>query len=255
MPKPLVHFAQALGHEASDKRLDILQRIGAVGSISEAARGAGVSYKAAWQALETLSNLAGAPLVEKAVGGSGGGGAHLTPAGRQLLEAAGLLSQARSAVLAELEKRSGNGLRLSGLAGLGLRTSMRNQFPCEIKAIAQAQGSARVTLALAHGAVLVAKITNESAELLGLKVGLAALALCKATAVTVGRVIESREALNLLSGEVASVFTPTAATETAVQLAPSLQLVGFAVGADVLAVGQQVVAAIEESAVVIALGG
>ena len=44
-------LADVLGHEVTDKRIDILRRIGEVGSISEAARGAGVSYKAAWQAL------------------------------------------------------------------------------------------------------------------------------------------------------------------------------------------------------------
>ena len=43
--------------ELADKRIDILRRIGDVGSISEAARRAGVSYKAAWQAIETLNNL------------------------------------------------------------------------------------------------------------------------------------------------------------------------------------------------------
>ena len=75
-------LADALGHATTDKRIDILRRIGTVGSISEAARGAGVSYKAAWQALETLGNLAGTPMVEKAVGGRGGGGATLTDADR-----------------------------------------------------------------------------------------------------------------------------------------------------------------------------
>ena len=94
MSSPIMHFAQALGHEASDKRLDILRRIGAVGSISEAARGAGVSYKAAWQALENLSNLAGAPLTEKSVGGSGGGGALLTDAGQKVLLAAEAMAKA-----------------------------------------------------------------------------------------------------------------------------------------------------------------
>ena len=127
MNNPTMHFAQALGHDASDKRLDILRRIGAVGSISEAARGAGVSYKAAWQALENLSNLAGAPLIEKSVGGSGGGGARLTQAGQQLLDAAERLNTARHAVLAELENSRDNTLSVQGLAGLGLRTSMRNQ--------------------------------------------------------------------------------------------------------------------------------
>ena len=44
-------------------------------SALELKRQLGVSYKAAWQAIDTLTNLAGAPLVERTVGGSGGGGA------------------------------------------------------------------------------------------------------------------------------------------------------------------------------------
>ncbi|MGC1173231.1 winged helix-turn-helix domain-containing protein, partial [Polaromonas sp.] len=74
MKKTQLQLAGALGHDAADKRIDILRRIGEAGSISEAARAAGVSYKAGWQAVDTLSNLAGAALVERMVGGSGGGG-------------------------------------------------------------------------------------------------------------------------------------------------------------------------------------
>ena len=80
-------LAGALGQASADKRVEILRRVAALGSISQAARAAGVSYKAAWQALDTLSNLAGTPLVERAVGGAGGGGARLTPAGEQVREA------------------------------------------------------------------------------------------------------------------------------------------------------------------------
>jgi molybdate transport system regulatory protein len=107
MTTPQLLLADALGHPSSDKRIDILRRIGQVGSISEAARGAGVSYRAAWQALDTLSNLAGLPLLEKLVGGSGGGGARLTPAGLRLLEAADRLNQARTAVLAQIDANPG----------------------------------------------------------------------------------------------------------------------------------------------------
>ena len=39
-------LADVLGHEATDKRIDILRRIGEVGSISEAARGAGWPLRA-----------------------------------------------------------------------------------------------------------------------------------------------------------------------------------------------------------------
>lgn len=255
MNSSALQFAQALGHEATDKRLDILKRIGEVGSISEAARGANVSYKAAWQALETLSNLAGAPLVEKAVGGTGGGGARLTQAGTQLLEAAQLLSQARAGVLSTLEQRAGNTLSLSGLVGLGLRTSMRNQLPCTIKTITQTAGTARVQLELANGAVLVSKITIESAEMLGLEAGMSALALCKATAVTVGREIEGCEGLNLLRGHVLSNAPTTPGSELSVQLMANLHLVGFCQGTQDLQPQQAVTAAVNESAVVIAIAG
>jgi molybdate transport system regulatory protein len=251
--KSALHLSQALGHEATDKRLDILRRIGQVGSISEAARGAKVSYKAAWQALETLSNLAGAQLVEKAVGGSGGGGARLTAAGEQLLEAAQRLHQARASVLLQLDQRSGNLLSLSALMGLGLRTSMRNQLACHVKSISQQSGTARVQLELANGATLTSRITNESAELLGLQVGMPALALCKATAVSIGAKAPVSEGLNLLQGEVLTSTAPAAGGETAMSVMPRLHLIGFASGEEALCAGQQVTAAVEESALVIAV--
>ena len=69
---PSLSLSAALGHALTDKRIDILRHIGECGSISQAARAAGVSYKAAWQAVDTLTNLAGAQLVARAVGGAGG---------------------------------------------------------------------------------------------------------------------------------------------------------------------------------------
>ena len=64
---------QSLGYAAADKRIELLRRVGESGSISQAARSAGVSYKAAWQAIHTLTNLAGEPLVDSSVGGAGAG--------------------------------------------------------------------------------------------------------------------------------------------------------------------------------------
>jgi molybdate transport system regulatory protein len=253
MKPSALHYAQAFGHETTDKRLDILQRIGEVGSISEAARGAQVSYKAAWQALETLSNLAGAPLVEKAVGGSGGGGARLTPAGVQLLEASALLRQARSQVIATLEKGSGASFNACALIGLGLRTSMRNQLPCQIESITHKGNAARVLLELPNGATLVSKITAESAQLLGLRTGLNAVALCKATAVRIGATLESAQGLNLLRAEVSSAPASAQDTETSLRLSADLHLIGFCVDVQGLSPGQEAVALVDESAIVIAV--
>ena len=97
-------------NETIDKRLDILRRVADVGSISEAARGAGVSYKAAWQAIETLSNLAGGPLVEKVVGGRSGGGTRITARGEEVLRLNEALVRARRRVLEEFGRNGADGL-------------------------------------------------------------------------------------------------------------------------------------------------
>ena len=179
MKSPSLQLHSALGHEAADKRIDILRRVGDAGSISEAARNAGVSYKAAWQAIDTLSNLAGTALVEGAVGGAGGGGARLTVAGRHLLQAADEMTRARAQVLARLAGRKAGAVELAGVAALGLRTSMRNQLPCTVKALKKKGPLVRVELSLADGTVLASRITRESAQLLALAPGLPVLALCK----------------------------------------------------------------------------
>ncbi len=266
-------LAGVLGRESSDKRVDILRRISEGGSISEAARRAGVSYKAAWQAIETLGNLAGTPVVEKAVGGNGGGGTLLTPAGLRVLEAAALLDQARTQVLAMLEPlaageraRSAPGVWAgTGLAALALRTSMRNQFPCEVHSLVRARGLVRVGLALgrgsglgpAEGPLLFARITPESAQLLGLVRGRQVLALCKAAAVLVAPQLTQADGCNLLTGTVQRVPRVAALRamggEISLRLAGGIGLVGFAQAGHGLGAGQPAMAAIEESGIVIAV--
>ncbi len=255
MTSSKLKLAGALGHELADKRIDILRRIGEAGSISEAARAAGVSYKAAWQAIDTLSNLAGAALVERAVGGSGGGGAQLTPAGRQLLQAAALMQQAREQVMATMARSSMTQLDTPGLAALGLRTSMRNQLPCRIKALKTQGPAIRVELVLPDGPSLFSRITRESAQLLGLQAGQPVLALCKATAVTVVLAVKATAGQNLLHGRATRVSRAAAGGEVALALPAGLHLVGFAGPASGLKVGSAAVACIDESTVVIALVG
>jgi molybdate transport system regulatory protein len=252
--KPL-KLAGALGHEAADKRIDILRRIGDAGSISEAARASGVSYKAAWQAIDTLGNLAGTALVARAVGGSGGGGATLTEAGRQLLLAADEMGRARDEVLARLARRKGSAAQVGGPAGLGLRTSMRNQLPCTVKSLKPKGAMVRVQLALADGTALASLITRESAQLLALAPGLGVLALCKATAVQVGAEVAAAEGRNLLPGRVTRTSRAAAGGEVALALAAGLQLVGFASPGHGLKLHDAARAGVEEVAVVIALAG
>lgn len=248
MSLPDEQLHHALGHAASDKRLDILRRIGEVGSISQAARDAGVSYKAAWQAVETLSNLAGCALLSKAVGGSGGGGARLTAAGEALLALAERWQQARDSVAMQAPA--------SGLSAnaLSLRTSMRNTLPVRVQRLRRSAGAIDVHLRLPDEQGLIARITHESAQLLGLRSGMSVLALCKATAVAVAAPADDAQCVTRLCGTVSRAPAASRAGEVALRLGGDVHLVGFAPAGHGLRRGQAAEAHIDASAVVIGLG-
>lgn len=255
-------FDSALSHEPADKRIEILRLVAESGSISQAAREAKVSYKAAWQAIDTLTNLAGVVLVERTVGGAKGGGASITPAGQKLLSIARLLDETRSRVFASF--RSNELLlprALPVLSNMSVRTSMRNQLPCQVEKIAVQGQVVRVYLRLAGPpgkALLVSRITKASAELLGLKKGQEVLALCKATAVRVmpSSIIDAGESsVQLLGGQAVRVSRGKAGDEVSLQLDAGLQLVGFAEAGSGLKAKTRVTALVDESAVVIALAG
>lgn len=253
-PCPL-QLNAALGHDATDKRMDVLRRIHQAGSISEAARGAGISYKAAWQAIETLNNLAGTPLVEKAVGGSGGGGAQLTPAGHRLLRAFDLLAAARQTVLTQLENENGTADAPISFTALGLRTSMRNQLPCTIAGIHAGGAAVRIELALADGTRLASRITRESAQLLDLTHNKPVIALCKATAVQVSGVPHSPGTAGTLKGRVAHISGTGKTAEVSVTLDGGLSMVGFLADKESLRPGDPCVLHVQDSSVVVALAG
>jgi molybdate transport system regulatory protein len=256
MKKVKLQLADALGQQSTDKRIDILRRIGQVGSISEAARDAGVSYKAAWQAIDTLSNLAGVALLERLVGGAGGGGARLTPAGEHVLIAADRINKARLEVLRQIEAeaRSGSAV-LPNLSALALRTSMRNQLPCTVKSLKLRAGVVRVEMRLPDQTLLRSRITRESAELLNLKSGLAVLAMFKGTAVSMGTAFEAADGINLLPGCVSRASRAKSGGEVALALTSGVHLVGFSQPGTVLKAGSPGVARVDESAVALAVTG
>jgi molybdate transport system regulatory protein len=256
---PTLALAPALHAASADKRVDILRRVAQTGSISQAGRDAGVSYKAAWQAIDTLTNLAGVPLVERAVGGAGGGGARVTSQGMALLAAADAMDSARRAVLARLQPGKGNG---PPPLPLSLRTSMRNQVPCTVKALCGRSRIVQVHLqVVGDDALLVALITRESVELLGLQLGLPVLALCKATAVRVWPAEAAAPATpgadpgNRLAAQVRRVARSTQGDEVAAELPGGSQWVGFAAARSGLRARAPVVLQVDEAALVIALPG
>ena len=68
-----------------DTRIRLLEAIDLHGSISQAAKAVPISYKAAWDAVDAMNNLADQPLVVRSTGGKNGGGTLLTNHGRKTI--------------------------------------------------------------------------------------------------------------------------------------------------------------------------
>lgn len=66
-------------------KADLLEAIERNGSIASSSRELGMSYKKAWQLIETMNRHFTAPLIDTQTGGNQRGGASLTPLGREVL--------------------------------------------------------------------------------------------------------------------------------------------------------------------------
>lgn len=182
-------------------RMALVEAVGELGSISAAARQLGLSYKAAWDAVQALNNLFDAPLIAAAAGGARGGAATVTPRGRAALSAFRRVQAEMDAALAKLDQGLGSDVFWS----LGMKTSARNALRGTVAKITPGAVNAEVTLRLAEGLDIVAIVTAQSIEDLGLKAGAPAIALIKSSFIVLakgeGLVTSAR---NQIAGVVAS---------------------------------------------------
>ncbi|OIQ94555.1 molybdenum-pterin-binding protein MopA [mine drainage metagenome] len=162
-------------------RIDLLEAVALQGSITKAAKAVGLSYKAAWDALNAVNNLLPAPAVIGQTGGSHGGGARVTEEGRALIAGFRLLEQRLDRVAALLAGEGGGADPLSLLWSLGMKTSARNVFRCTVTEIRAGEVSAEVVMRLAGETRLVSVITQDSLRDLGLTVGGEVMALVKSS--------------------------------------------------------------------------
>ncbi|HEV3183100.1 MAG TPA: LysR family transcriptional regulator [Steroidobacteraceae bacterium] len=87
MSAPAVRFRVDFGPEGAigPGKIALLEQIGREGSLSQAARELGMSYRRAWQLLDSLNHCFRERVAVTARGGRRGGGATLTAFGRQLI--------------------------------------------------------------------------------------------------------------------------------------------------------------------------
>lgn len=251
---------QTLGGAA---RIALLAAIGETGSITRAAKAVGLSYKGAWDAIDTMNNLAGEPLVLRATGGKGGGGTTLTPRATALIAAFRAIEREhRRFIDAASAAVEGFEVNWKLIGRIGMKTSARNQLFGKVLAVKHGAVNDEVVLALPGEHTITAVVTHESVQELGLAPGVDACALVKASWVVLA--VEDGSPLRLsarnqLQGVVETVTRGAVNSEVLLALDGGMTLAAIVTNDSVdalgLAQGVSAVAAFKASSVILAVNG
>jgi molybdate transport system regulatory protein len=101
-------------------KIELLEKIASLGSISAAGRAMSMSYRRAWELVEETNAIFGRPVASAQVGGRQGGGATLTPLGLELVSRFRAIERAFSEVarehIAAMQAEVTTGTRMSGVS-------------------------------------------------------------------------------------------------------------------------------------------
>jgi len=184
-----LEVATEFGSFLGDTRIRLLEAIETHGSISQAAKAVPLSYKAAWDAIDAMNNLADQPLVLRSTGGKNGGGTQLTDHGRKTIALYRALEAEYQSALDRLSARmnDGQGSDIEQfrqlLKRLSMKTSARNQFAGHIVGLREGHVDFEVRLKLDDENEIVAVITRDSAQSMELAIGMEICALVKSSSV------------------------------------------------------------------------
>jgi len=133
--KPAVRFRVDFGRQCSlgVGKIELLERIAACGSLSEAARRMHMSYRRAWLLLADLNASFAEPAAICSTGGRGGGGAVLTPFGERLVSGYRRMETALQPMAEAYFREVSERVRPPGAAPRGrktvLATSLKRKAP------------------------------------------------------------------------------------------------------------------------------
>ena len=189
-----------------EKRIELLHAIEEYGSISKAAKAVPMSYKSAWEAVDTMNSLSPEPIVSRETGGKDGGGTTITAYGLQLLENYAVLKEEHNHFLARLSEltdiESGS---FKTIGRLSMQISARNQIQAEVVTVESQNVNAKIHLRLKSGQELVSTITNEAVENLHIEENQTVVAIFKSSAVVLSDMRDEKSKENRVEGIVTKI--------------------------------------------------
>ncbi len=257
-----------LGAFLGDTRVRLLEAIDQQGSISQAAKHVPMSYKAAWDAVDAMNNLADQPLVLRSAGGRAGGGTVLTEHGRRVVA---MFRAVEGQYQAALDRLAGQFADAPGgdvkafqrlLRHMAVRSSARNQFAGTVSGLHEGAVDVEVLVRLddrlGPGLELAAVVTRTSAENLQLAIGREVIVLVKSSSLLLLTDERLRiSARNRLWGAVSRIVEGPVNAEVTLDLgggrSATAVITRDSVAALGLAVGGRACAAFKASSVILAV--
>ncbi|APG27734.1 molybdenum-dependent transcriptional regulator [Syntrophotalea acetylenivorans] len=202
-------------------RIELLEKIDQLGSITKAGKAQGISYKTAWEQVDALNNLAEQPLVMRSAGGKGGGGTCLTEAGKEVIKRYRAIQAEHERFLAALGEHLDEGEKFyQFLRKVNMKVSARNLWTGEVVKLSQGAINTLVELKLKGDDSLTAQVTNESVESLQLALGREVFAMVKAPAIIIVKDLGQARlsSCNILKGVICRVTEGNVNSEVSLEL-------------------------------------
>ncbi|HUI20434.1 MAG TPA: TOBE domain-containing protein [Methylocella sp.] len=196
-------------------RITLLEAVIEHGSMTQAAKMAGFSYKAAWDAVQAINNLLPRPAFITRTGGKRGGAAEVTDEGRKLIAAFRKLEEKLARISSTIAAEGLDNFDDLLLWGLTVNLSVRNAFRCTVVELRTDPVDVTVILQLSAANDIAATVTHGAVEDLRLAPGRSVVALVKSSLVTLAPPgeVASFPGRNKLEGQVTQRVDGAASSE------------------------------------------
>ena len=208
-------------------RVELLKKIDEIGSIHSASKAMKMSYKAAWDTLKQMSELSSEPLLEKQIGGKGGGGTKLTPYAKEMIATFEKFDKLHREFINRFKEAGDSPEKLQTILNRTfLTTSARNQFLCDVIDIKSNDISSEITLAFKKNTILASTITTKSLKNMGISKNQNIYAIIKANDIKITATLSGKEG-NVIKGKISYINQNKNGSEIGLQSDDGFMLVAL----------------------------
>lgn len=234
-------------------RVKLLELIDKTGSINSAAKEMKMSYKAAWERINQMDKIADEPLLQRIIGGKGGGGTKLTEYARNIIKTFYRLDELHREFINRFASAGDDSQRLARiLSRTFLTTSARNQLHAKIAKIENYGINSFLHLKIGND-YLISSITTKSVQNMGLEENCDVYAIIKSSDFIISTTSIDKQ--NTLTGKIKQINSTDNEAEITVVLESGIEIIAV-VQLDFIAnleVGTKVFTTINPSQIIIGI--